>query len=118
LLARELARRLLCASSSTFVCTQRFHGKQEDSQMAGTNTRETSTERNITEEVGAMRDSVKSMIDRGTERATHLKDEVVDKSRDILGAVERAIEHRPLVAIGCAFLGGLVIGRLVMGGRK
>jgi|SwirhirootsSR3_FD_contig_31_25786955_length_333_multi_6_in_0_out_0_1 ElaB/YqjD/DUF883 family membrane-anchored ribosome-binding protein len=85
--------------------------------MAGTNTRETSTERDIGEQVGAMRDSVKSLIDRTTDRAVHIKDDVVDRSRDVLGAVEKAIEHRPLVAIGVAFMGGLLIGRLVLGRR-
>jgi ElaB/YqjD/DUF883 family membrane-anchored ribosome-binding protein len=75
----------------------------------------------FTEDVNAVRDSAKALFERGTERATELRqrasqlgEEAIQRGRDAVGTLERSIGDHPVIAIGTAFVGGLLIGALLM----
>lgn len=80
--------------------------------------------REIQETIASTRDTIKSAIDKGTERAaqmkdaameraSHLKDAAFDRGRTALASVERVIEERPLAVLGGVFAGGLILGLLL-----
>ncbi len=77
--------------------------------------------RELSESVAAVREGVKSFIDKGSERAADLKNSAMDRAadlknsamdrgRDAYGAMQRTIEERPLAVIGGVFAAGLIIG--------
>lgn len=74
-----------------------------------------------TEDVNAVRDTAKALFERGTERATELRqrasqigEDVLARGRDAVGTLERSIGDHPVIAIGTAFIGGLLLGALIM----
>lgn len=80
--------------------------------------------REIQDTISSTRDSIKSAIDKGTERASHLKDAAMerashlkdlayDRGKSALASVERVIEERPLAVLGGVFAGGLILGFLL-----
>jgi hypothetical protein len=77
--------------------------------------------RELSESVAAVREGVKSFIDKGSERASDLKNSAMDRAselknnamdrgRDAFSAIQRTIEERPLQVLGGVFVGGLIIG--------
>jgi ElaB/YqjD/DUF883 family membrane-anchored ribosome-binding protein len=74
-----------------------------------------------TEDVSAVRDTAKALFERGTERAQqigqraqHMGEEAIARSRDIVSTVEKSIGAHPVIAIGTAFVGGLLLGALIV----
>ena len=80
--------------------------------------------REIQDTITNTRESIKGAIDRGAEkavhlkdaameRASHLKDAAFDRGRSALANVERVIEERPIAVLGGVFAGGLILGFLL-----
>jgi len=91
--------------------------------------------KDIQEQIAGAREGIKGVIDKGTERASHLKDAAVeragqykdaamerashyrdvamDRGKSALSTVERTIEERPLLVLGGVFAGGLILGMLL-----
>ena len=74
-----------------------------------------------TQDVSAVRDTAKALFERGTERAQelgqraqHVGEEMLARSRDMIGSVEKTIGAHPVIAIGTAFVGGLLLGALIV----
>jgi len=75
----------------------------------------------FTEDVNAARDTAKQLFERGTERAHELRqrageigEQAIARGRSAVGTLERSIGDHPVIAIGTAFVGGLLIGALLM----
>ena len=82
----------------------------------------------LNEDISAARDSAKAMFERGAEkanelrhqigeRASQLSEQALSRGRDAVGTLERSIGEHPVIAIGTAFVGGLLIGALLARGR-
>jgi ElaB/YqjD/DUF883 family membrane-anchored ribosome-binding protein len=67
-------------------------------------------EQELGNSVAAVRDTVRTLLDRGSERAGHIKDTVMERGKSAIGTVQHTVEERPLVAIGGAFAVGLLLG--------
>lgn len=75
----------------------------------------------FTQDVSSARDQAKALFERGSERAhelsqraQHMGEEMLARSRDMLGTVEKTIGAHPVIAIGTAFIGGLLLGALIV----
>ena len=60
--------------------------------------------------VHAVTDSVRGLIDRGTERAAHIRDVAMERGRNAISRAQHTVEERPLMALGGAFVAGLLLG--------
>jgi ElaB/YqjD/DUF883 family membrane-anchored ribosome-binding protein len=74
-----------------------------------------------TEDVNAVRDTAKALFERGTERATELRErasrigeDALARGREAVGTLERSIGDHPVIAIGTAFVGGLLLGAILL----
>ena len=79
----------------------------------------------LNEDISAVRDSAKALFDKGAEkasqlgsqisqRASHLSEQAMERGRSAVGTLERSIGEHPVIAIGTAFVGGLLLGALIM----
>lgn len=75
----------------------------------------------LQESLNAAKDGLRGAIDKGAEKAAHLKDAAMgraahlkdaawDRGRTALSAIERTVDERPWMVLGGVFLGGLIIG--------
>ena len=82
----------------------------------------------LNEDISAVRDSAKALFERGAERASELKSQISERAsqigdqamqhgRSAVGTLERSIGEHPVIAIGTAFVGGLLIGALIIRSR-
>jgi ElaB/YqjD/DUF883 family membrane-anchored ribosome-binding protein len=72
-------------------------------------------------DVSAVRDSAKALFERGTERAQELghraqeiSQDALARGKDAISSLERTIGNHPVIAIGTAFVGGLLLGALIV----
>ena len=61
-----------------------------------------------------MKGGAKTLLERGSERASELKDAVVQRGRNTVHAVQGSIEVRPFTYMAGAFVGGVLVGILWM----
>ena len=82
----------------------------------------------INEDISNVRESAKALFDKGTEkasqigsqisqRASQLSEQAIERGRNAVGTLERTIGDHPVIAIGTAFVGGLLLGALIMRSR-
>jgi ElaB/YqjD/DUF883 family membrane-anchored ribosome-binding protein len=72
-------------------------------------------------DVSQVRDTAKALFERGSERAheigqraQQIGEDALARSRDVIGSLERTIGNHPVIAIGTAFVGGLLLSALIV----
>jgi ElaB/YqjD/DUF883 family membrane-anchored ribosome-binding protein len=83
------------------------------------------TTNDLNEDISAVRDSAKALFDKGGERARELgsqisqrasqiSEQALERGRNAVGTLERSIGEHPVIAIGTAFVGGLLLGAILL----
>jgi len=64
----------------------------------------------LAEGLNQVREQVKSLLERGAERAHHLQDAAMERGRHAIGTMRHTVEERPYAVIGAAFACGVILG--------
>lgn len=68
----------------------------------------------VVDRAAAMRDGFSSFFSKGADLASSVGGTIGDSSADLIRSVEKNIKRNPLMAIGIAFAGGLLLGGVAL----
>ncbi len=64
----------------------------------------------VVDKAAAMRDGVSTMFGKSTDLASQIGETIGDTSTELVNSLAKSVKRNPLMAIGIAFAGGLLIG--------